>query len=80
MLPNIGRDKMTKTKMLEWEAIDDNIVRARIFGGWLVRIVNDVYTLRGNDQWDSASTGYEFRESITFVPDIQGYWILEEAK
>jgi len=64
---------------LEWEPIDSNhgnyIVRAKVFGGWLVMVTDDVMTpiYRGYDTPNNEA-GYEFRTSLTFVPDQKHEW------
>lgn len=66
---------------LDWENIENNqgeyINRAKIFGGWLVTVTNNVmtqvykgYTIPENED------GYEWRTSITFVPDLNHEWKL----
>lgn len=68
---------------LVWEMIDENptVYRARIFNGWLVRLSLDVMTPI-NTGYDKPEmlTGYEWRESLTFVPDPNYEWKLIEAK
>ena len=64
---------------LEWESIEssrsNNIYKAKVFGGWLVMSVDDVRSPVniGYDQPD-YQYGYEWRNSLTFVPDINGEW------
>lgn len=65
---------MTKIR-LEWEDLEQDtaghIQRAAIPGGWLVRQVDDVcsdYTGKGTE------SGYEWRTSMTFVPDPDHVW------
>lgn len=56
---------------MEWERIIDNhgsyLYRTSILGGWLVKVVDDVFL-------NGVLTQYEFRSSITFVPDINHDW------
>lgn len=65
---------MIKIK-LEWVNMEQDtaghIQRAMIPGGWLVRQIDDVcsdYTGRG------IESGYEWRTSMTFVPDPDHVW------
>lgn len=63
---------------LEWEQIEHNhgnyITRAKIFGGWLVMSTDEVQTLRNDGYGLSPENGYEWRTSITFVPDPKHEW------
>ncbi len=67
---------------LKWETVDsttETISRAKIFGGWLVSAVNDVRSPvnNGYNQPDYP-TGYEWRTSITFIPDPNHEWKLDQ--
>jgi hypothetical protein len=68
---------------MKWEDIGhDNgfyLRRARIFGGWLVNAIADVNTLRHDGYSLSTSQGYEWRNSITFVPDPNHEWDLDKT-
>lgn len=59
--------------MIEWEEIKQNhalfLYRAKIFGGWLVRTTDDVIS-----NTENMTQGYEWRSSITFVPDLNHDW------
>lgn len=61
---------MTKIR-LEWEDLDQDtaghIQRAAIPGGWLVRQVDDALI-------EGTESGYEWRTSMTFVPDPNHVW------
>lgn len=63
---------------LEWENIEHNhgnyLVRAKVFGGWLVMSTDDVQTLRNDGYTLNPESGYEWRTSIAFVPDIKHEW------
>jgi len=63
---------------LEWEQIEHNhgnqITRAKVFGGWLVMLTDEVQTLTNDGYGFSHSEGYEWRTSITFIPDINHEW------
>ena len=57
---------------LIWEGIDSNVERSKVFGGWLVRSMTDVLVSMHEEMQPQA--GYEWRESICFVPDINHEW------
>jgi hypothetical protein len=53
------------TVRLEWETIDDNLQRAKVYGGWLVKTHEPVYHINGEISGD----GWDWRVSMCFVPD-----------
>ena len=62
---------------LEWESVNDDsqissTERAKVFGGWLVKITDEVLRSMHEDQ--PLTEGYEWRTSICFVPDINHEW------
>ncbi len=65
--------------MLNWEDIKHNhgfyLRRAEVIGGWLVIAISDVMTPmnQGHSQ-PVPMEGYEWRTSITFVPDPDHQW------
>lgn len=65
---------------LEWEQIEHNhgnyLTRAKVFGGWLVMSTDEVQTPM-DEGYDKPVNrqGYEWRTSITFVPDLKHEWI-----
>lgn len=69
---------------MTWEQIGTAeagyLYRAAIFGGWLVKEVQDVSTVlpdwSGNMPAIRNEHGYEWRSSITFVPDPNHEWDL----
>ena len=65
---------MSKDKIpsLDWQALDAYTARAKVHGGWLVKSTIDVMTKMHPDS--SATNGYEWRESICFVPDPNNLW------
>jgi hypothetical protein len=76
---------------LKWEEIKHNrgfyLNRAKVFGGWLVSAIDDVFTTRSTNTtvWvsseestHSGSFGSEWRTSITFVPDPAHEWKLDQ--
>jgi hypothetical protein len=68
--------------MLKWEEIqqDDQIIcmkRIKVIGGWIVQATMDALT----PQYQGYDTpvqehGYQWRTSITFVPDPNHEWKL----
>ena len=69
----------TKPK-LYWEEVESSpsisayIFRAKVPGGWLIRVVEDVV----HDQsayGHGLVPGWDWRTSICFVPDQVGEWI-----
>lgn len=60
--------------MLKWEYIDENLNRLKVPGGWLVKCSSDVYTHRYEG---CPELGFEWRESIAFVPDPNYEWVIE---
>lgn len=70
--------------MLKWEPLQsDNqtlfVSRSKVFGGWLVSATMDVRSAvnTGYNQPD-YTTGYEWRTSITFVPDHNHEWNIKD--
>jgi len=67
-------------KKLEWEEVPHNhggyMTRVSIPGGWLVRYTEDVRSpvFTGYEAPEYIQ-GYEWRTSITFVPDVNHEWI-----
>lgn len=65
-----------------WERIRHNrgnyIDRTPIFGGWLVMTTDDVMAFAGELDDRTFITGYQYRTSISFVPDPQHLWNLNE--
>ena len=62
--------------MLEWEEIKQNnagyLSRAKVIGGWLVKYTDNV--LKDLNSECTMQDGYEWRSSITFVPDVNYEW------
>lgn len=64
---------------LQWEEIKNNhgnyIHRAKVFGGWLIKHLDNAYSYidEGYDKL-TAKTGYQWRTSITFIPDANHEW------
>lgn len=65
---------------LKWETIEhdhgNHLTRAKVFGGWLVMSTDDVMTSMYDGYGSSNSEGYEWRTSLTFVPDLKYEWKL----
>jgi hypothetical protein len=69
--------------MLKWENIPhDNgfhLRRAKTFGGWLIAAISDVNTVISESSgFYNNEQGHEFRTAITFVPDPNHEWELEQ--
>jgi hypothetical protein len=65
--------------MLNWEGIKHDhgftMQRTPIPGGWLVAVVSDVMTpINTGYNMPEPREGYEWRTSITFVPDPNHEW------
>lgn len=63
-------------KNLVWEQVDHDIQRARIPMGWLVREYQDVLHFNVFDH-EHTTDGYDWRVTLTFVPDPNNEWKLE---
>ena len=71
--------------MLKWENIKsehaESVFRTPVFGGWLVKIVQEVFTSASGMQdhipWHEKS-GHEWTSSVTFVPDPDHKWDLSQ--
>lgn len=61
-------------KGLVWEDVEDRIFRAKVFGGWLVRYCDDVHMSFDKDI--RPQEGYEWRNSLVFIPNIKHEWDL----
>lgn len=55
-----------------WENIDNYHRRTRVFGGWLVKAYEDIHEFIN----DEITSGYNWRVSMTFVPDPMELWKL----
>ena len=59
--------------MIVWEFVSDYTQRAAVFGGWLIKISEDVH----EHLYDQPLIcGYNFRIAATFVPDPNHEWDL----
>lgn len=63
---------------LNWEDIDQTHERAKVFGGWIVKSSVDVLVSMHEDM--QPTNGYEWRESMVFVPDPNHEWGKEPEK
>lgn len=61
---------------LKWES-NSEYSRAKVFGGWLVKFAEDVFTNLYSDS--TPITGYEWRSAVTFIPDPNHDWGKEKA-
>lgn len=64
--------------MLNWEEIkhenDFHLIRARVFGGWLVIAECDTLTGIQRGSYIEQEKGHQFRQTMTFVPDPNHEW------
>jgi len=67
---------------LQWEEIEHNngfyLRRSKIHGGWLVTAISDVMTVLPDGNGIRNDQAYEWRTSITFVPDPNHEWKLDQ--
>ena len=59
----------------EWETIDSYHFRAKVIGGWLVKVTEDV---SHPDGYGAASNGWDWRIAMAFVPDPSHEWEIEK--
>lgn len=78
--------------MLKWEEIKHDhgfyLKRAMVFGGWLVASINDVAVtqttqttifISSHESIHTGAIGSEWRTSITFVPDPNHEWVINQV-
>jgi hypothetical protein len=60
---------------MNWEQVDNYTQRAKVVGGWIVKVSEDVihYT-----EYNGLQSGWDWRIAICFVPDQNYSWKLEE--
>jgi len=63
---------------LNWEALDTQHERAKVFGGWVLKSTLDVLVSMHEDQ--CPTNGYEVRESMVFIPDPGHEWGNQEEE
>jgi len=68
---------------IEWQEVPQphlaKLYRAKVFGGWLVKTVDEVLTPTFLQQGRfERSPEMEWRTSITFVPDPKHEWDLDK--
>ena len=67
--------------MLIWEEIRQDtagtLQRTKVFGGWLVREVHEVY-VDLPDNFILDNRGYTWTSSIAFIPDIEHKWEIKK--
>ena len=64
---------------IKWEALDGYHFRMKVPGGWVFKVIEDVYEDRSaNGQGMCA--GWQFRIAICFIPDPNYIWLKEEEK
>ena len=59
---------------MEFEDIDTNTQRAKVFGGWIVKTYEPVMHDTGNGMHD----GWDWRIATCFVPDPNYEWVLDK--
>ncbi len=60
-----------------WEQIETGLYRTPIFGGWLVKALEDVVHLV---ETQGRIPGWDWRVALTFVPDPAHEWVLGTDK
>lgn len=60
---------------MEWEEIENNLHRSKVYGGWLVKTTEPVYH---NTEHLGVVDGWDWRTSICFVPDANHAWELPQ--
>ncbi|HYD91030.1 MAG TPA: hypothetical protein VEA37_06015 [Flavobacterium sp.] len=60
---------------MNWETIEGGLERAKVFGGWLVRLNCDVMHAFPDGRFDG---GWDWRPALTFVPDPNHEWKIGE--
>ncbi len=60
---------------MEWEEITPYEHRARVPGGWVLKVTQDVMTNIRPEE--CPHEGYEWRTSICFIPDPNHKWTLK---
>lgn len=61
---------------MKWEHISGAAYRTRVFGGWLVKITEDVYHITASN----GPYGHDFRVAMTFVPDPDHEWSIDNIQ
>ena len=62
---------------MNWEQIDAYHERAEVHGGWLVKAYSEVSNF--SDDGRLLHQGYDLRIAMTFVPDPQHVWRLNNV-
>ncbi len=57
---------------MNFEKIDDEHERAKVFGGWLVKTYTDVHHL--DNGISAGGEGWDWRVAMAFVPDPDHEW------
>lgn len=58
---------------LEWEGVNVDTSRLKVFGGWVLRVVDDV---AHNIPEPGRQIGWNWRSHICFIPDPKHEWRL----
>lgn len=64
----------SEKKGLQWEDVDEDTFRAKVFGGWIVKHMDHVHVSLSEEM--RPQTGYEWRTSMVFIPDPEYKWEL----
>lgn len=62
---------------LTWEDIDNYHQRAKVFGGWLVKAMEEVVH---DTEHQGMRGGWDFRVAMCFVPDPEYKWEVETTE
>ena len=69
-------DKKVKKEPLEWEVIDSYHTRARVFGGWIIKVYEHREHSSCIDGYWAFEQAQVMQMSIAFVPDLKNEWVL----
>ena len=58
---------------MNWETIDGYHFRAKVPGGWLVKVLEDVVQ---DTEFQGRIPGWDYRIALAFVPDPEHEWSL----
>jgi hypothetical protein len=58
---------------LKWEKIDNSYERAKVFGGWILKVCDEVMHDR-SEFGQGMVGGWDWRSSICFIPDPDHLW------
>lgn len=61
---------------MEWEEIDSNEFRAKVIGGWVLKVHEHVFHMTDTREGE----GWDWRVAITFIPDINHEWVIDKKE